>query len=50
MEQQVTSMKDELSELYKTQSQNTQRMLDIVEQNKEHENTIKRQNDEYVAV
>ncbi|KAJ3408075.1 hypothetical protein HDV05_005151 [Chytridiales sp. JEL 0842] len=46
MEQQVAAMKDELGDLYKTQSQNAQRMLDIVQTNKEHEGTIKRQTEE----
>ncbi|KAJ3109080.1 hypothetical protein HDU97_009198 [Phlyctochytrium planicorne] len=46
MEQQIKSLKDEQSDLYKTQGQNAQRLLDMVETIKNHETTIKRQAEE----
>ncbi|KAI8855020.1 WD40-repeat-containing domain protein [Chytridium lagenaria] len=46
MEQLVQSLKDEQTELYKTQGQNAQRLLDMVETIKTQEQGIKKQTDE----
>ncbi|KAJ3189568.1 hypothetical protein HK101_008903 [Irineochytrium annulatum] len=46
MELQMASIKEEQAELYKTQGQNAQRLLEMVETTKSQETTLKKQSEE----
>lgn len=49
LEQQIQALKEELADLYKTRGQNAQRLLDMNDVLRSHEEAAKKNQEEYVG-